>query len=324
MTAATCVIYNPTAGRGKAERLLNRLRAECRPDLDLRPSREPGHAVELARRAADEGYAKVVAAGGDGTVHEVANGLLRAGRRDVVLSVWPIGSANDFAYSLGMDVWWARREEQLPTAVMTIDVGHVQAPGRECYLVGCLGAGFNGMVTVESRRTRWLAGLPLYAWAFLKSLVRHYATPLMTVTCDDRSVTTPTLAVSVLNAQREGNFPLRPDADLTDGQLDYLHATRLTRADLLRFLPAMATGRLPPRHPLVRLGRTRRVAIRSQTALCIHADGEFVCRPEDGIHEVCVEVVPQRLPVEIYPPRLYGGRKIGATPPGVAPKTPFS
>ena len=309
MNAPTCVIYNPAAGRGRAEKLLAELRASAGTDVELRPSREPGHAVELARAAAGEGFAKVVAAGGDGTVHEVANGVLRSGRRDVVFAVWPIGSANDYAYSLGMSVWWQKRAERPPTETLDVDVGRVTAPGRERFMVGNFGVGFNGMVTIEAHKTRWLAGLPLYGWAFLKAMVKHFATPRMAVRFDDREVVTPTLALSVLNGQREGNFPLRPAASLTDGLFDYMHATRLTRGHLLRYLPAMVSGRLPENHPLLHLGRARRVAVRSEAPLCVHADGEFVCVPADDVREVAVEVVPRRLKVEVYTPALYGGRK---------------
>jgi len=304
--AATCVIYNPAAGRGRAEAMLRELTATLGADAELRPSREPGHAVELGRQAAEEGFAKVVAAGGDGTVHEVANGVLQSGKHDVVFAVWPVGSANDFAYSLGMTAWWKRRAERLPTESLEIDVGRVTAAGREVFLVGNAGVGYNGMVTVEARKTLWLKGMPLYGWAFLKAMVKHFATPTMTIHFDDHEVTTPTLALSILNAQREGNFPIRPAARLDDGLFDYMHATRLSRGHLLRFLPGMATGNLPENHPLVRLGRARRIRVRSEDPLCVHADGEFVCVPENGIKEVTVELVPRRLRVEVYPPALYG------------------
>jgi diacylglycerol kinase family enzyme len=208
-----------------------------------------------------------------------------------------------------MDTWWARRAERLPTETLDIDVGRVTAGGRETYFVGCLGVGFNGMVTVEARKTRWLKGLPLYAWAFLKAIVRHFDTPTLTVRFDGREVTTPTLALSVLNAQREGNFPLRPAADLTDGLFDFMHATRLTRGHLLRYLPAMATGRLPEGHRRIRLGRAARVEVEGATDLCAHADGEFVCAPGDGVRELVAEVVPRRLRAEVYPPALMRRRK---------------
>jgi diacylglycerol kinase (ATP) len=101
MNAPTCVIYNPAAGRGRAEQWLREVRQSLK-DTELRPTVRAGHAIELARNAAEQGFARIVAAGGDGTVHEVANGILQSDRRDAILSTWPIGSANDYAYALGM------------------------------------------------------------------------------------------------------------------------------------------------------------------------------------------------------------------------------
>jgi diacylglycerol kinase (ATP) len=307
MAADTCVIYNPAAGRGRAERALRDL-PPALARVDLRPTAHPGHAVALARAACEEGFAKVVAAGGDGTAHEVANGILQSGRADAVFGVWPVGSANDLAYTLGTDVWWARRAENPTTAVVPIDVGRVSVAGRERYFVNCCGVGFNGMVTVEAMKTKWLRGLPLYAWAFLKALVKHFGTPLMSVAFDGAEVTVPTLSLSVFNAQREGNFPLRPNARLDDGLFDYLHATRLTRLHLLRFLPAMARGALPENNPRLQLGRAARFAVRADVPLCVHADGELVCVPADGAREVVVELEPRRLLVEVFPPARYGAR----------------
>src|SRR5437016_10927613 len=97
---AECVIFNPAAGRGRARQLVERLRRLNRSAIDVRPTRGPGQAAEVAHRAVEDGHSSVIAAGGDGTAHEVANGLIRAGRPEVVFGVWPIGSANDYAYSL--------------------------------------------------------------------------------------------------------------------------------------------------------------------------------------------------------------------------------
>lgn len=306
MPAATCVIYNPAAGRGKAEKLLREVKESLGVEVELRPTDRPGHAVELARAAAEEGFSKVVAAGGDGTVHEVANGVLQSGRRDVVFSTWPIGSANDYAYTLGMQAWWERRGQRLPTETIEVDIGRVAGEGREAFYVNALGVGFNGMVTIEAGKIRWLRGMPLYALAFLKAVVEHFATPRMTVRFDDREYDGPSLALTVNLAQREGGFPITPDASLTDGLFDYMHATRLRRWHLVRYLPAMARGTLPDNHPLIHLGRARRIAVHSEAPLCVHADGELFCVPADGVREVEVEVIPARLRVEVFPPAIYG------------------
>ena len=308
MSRTACVIYNPAAGRGRAEKLLKELPPDLMKDVDLRPSESESHSIELAREAAEQGYARIIAAGGDGTVHEVANGILQSGRRDAIFSVWPVGSANDYAYSLGMDAWWKKRTENPPLETMEVDVVRVTTPVRESFAIGCAGIGFNGMVTIEARKCRWLAGMPLYAWAFLKAMVKHFDRPSMRIRFDEREVVTPTLALSVLNGQREGNFPICPKASLTDGLFDYMHATRMSRWRLVRFLPAMATGTLPEDHRLVKIGRARRIEVQCEAPLCVHADGEFVCVPADGVHEVCAEIVPKRLRVEFYRPSLYGGR----------------
>src|SRR5262245_23957480 len=100
-----CVIYNPAAGRGRTLKAVERLRREHH-GVEFRPTDRAGHGEEVAIAAVREGFRTVVAAGGDGTVHEVANGVLRAGDPDVVFSAWPVGSANDYAFVLGMCDWW--------------------------------------------------------------------------------------------------------------------------------------------------------------------------------------------------------------------------
>jgi diacylglycerol kinase family enzyme len=291
---ATCVIYNPAAGRGRAEAVLKELRPTLGSDVELCPTSHPGQAVDLARDAAARGFMKIIAAGGDGTV------------RDVVFSVWPMGSANDYAFTLGMAEWWKRRGESLPTEVLDVDVGRVTGGGRASYFVDALGVGFNGMVTIEARKIRWLRGMPLYALAFLKAMAKHFTKPRMRLQFDEREVETPTLALSVLLGQREGGFPLRPAARLTDGLFDYMHATRLSRGHLIRYLPAMMTGHLPEKHPLLKLGTASRIEVSSEVPLCVHTDGEFFCLPEDCIEHIEVEVIPARLRVEVFREGLYG------------------
>jgi diacylglycerol kinase family enzyme len=291
-----CVIYNPASGRGRAVQRLEQLRRAWHDRAVFWPTAAPGQAEELALQAAREGFATVAAAGGDGTVHEVSNGILRAARPEVVLAVLPVGSANDYAHSLdlGRD-WW--QSAQAALAPCAVDVGVVRAGQRSRFFVNGLGLGFNGRVTLEAQRIRWLQGVALYGLALVRSLCFHFVTPHLDLHIDDRDRSCPTLALSLAIGRREGNFVVAPQALLDDGQFDFVHAGPLTRWDALRLLPRLFAGRLPPRHPRLWLGRCRQVRARAATALVVHLDGEMFCVPADAAHEIEVELLPGALRV---------------------------
>ena len=96
-SSSICVIFNPAAGRRRARQRLEAISTGWLSNAELWPTERRGHAEELARRAAASGFGIVAAAGGDGTVHEVANGVLKAGRPEVCFAVIPLGSADDYA-----------------------------------------------------------------------------------------------------------------------------------------------------------------------------------------------------------------------------------
>jgi YegS/Rv2252/BmrU family lipid kinase len=293
---AELVIVNPVAGRGRARRLVARLQRRLGPAVTVWPTDKSGQAGELAERAVAEGFATVIAAGGDGTVHEVANGLMRAGNANAVLGVWPIGSANDYAYALGVHGDWPlhRKEELAPRPV---DVGRVSGGGRTSYFVNGFGLGFNAAVTAESRHIHGLRGMALYGLAFLKAVVRHFRSPRLHITIDGKEQDLPTLAFSISIGKREGGFRVTPNAVLDDGEFDFVHAGPLSRWQALTMLPRIATGTLPADNPLIRLGRCRSVAIRGDEPLAIHTDGELFCQSADGIREVTVDLLPNALNV---------------------------
>lgn len=294
--AELCVIFNPKAGRQRAAKRLAGLRRSWGAHAEFRPTRCAGDAETLAEHAAREGFRTVAAAGGDGTVHEVANGLLRADRSDVNFAVVPIGSANDYAHSLEAEANGAP-----PGTVRAVDVGAVSEPtGRQRYFVCCLGLGLNGAVTLESRQIRRLQGIALYGLATLRALWYRYATPRMTLRLDDQPERTmPTLLLSVMLARREGGFTMAPHARLDDGLFDYIHAGALSRFEVLRLLPRLALGSPPTAYPKLHQGQCRRLALRSEAPLTVHIDGEFFARPEDNVRELDIRILPGRLRVQM-------------------------
>jgi diacylglycerol kinase family enzyme len=290
-----CVIYNPTAGRRRARARLDRARRALAGRAAFWPTTAAGHAEELATQAASAGFAIVAAAGGDGTVHEVVNGLLRAATPETALAILPVGSANDYAFSLGLNAdsqFWCD-----PTiGPRLVDIGVVRSGARRRWFCNGLGLGFNGAVTLESRKIKWLQGLALYGLALLTALIRRYRFIHMTIGMDaEPERTTPTLALTLALGCREGNFVVAPDALLDDGLFNYIHVGQLSRWGFLCLAPGLFAGHLPKDHPLLRMGRCRSVRLHAQEPLLVHTDGEFFCRHEDGLRELEVEVLPGAL-----------------------------
>lgn len=290
------VILNPAAGRGAA------LRARREVELALRgagvefrvaETRAPGDAVELAARAAEEGWPAVVAAGGDGTVHEVANGLLRAAGAGptLPLGIVPVGTGNDFAKLVGAP----RAPEEavrclLSAAPRPVDAGRV----GERFFVNGVGIGLDARVAIEARRVRRLRGTAVYLWA-LGRVLRSFRPPRMRVELDgvevaDRPLTLLTVANGGCHG---GGFWICPAARVDDGELDVCLAEEMALAEVLGFLPRVMRG-THGGHRKVALRRARTVRVSSPDPLPVHVDGEILA---EAAHDLEVEVLPGRLTV---------------------------
>ena len=290
------VIYNPSAGRGRALARLQEQLTQLTSKIVLKPTDRSGHAETLAFEAANAGCHIIGAAGGDGTVHEVANGILSSGKPDCALAVLPVGSANDYAYSLGLvSNWWC--DESRAAVFRQVDVGLIETnTGAKRYFVNGAGIGLNGAVTLEARSIRGLQGVLLYSTAMLRALWKRYRYPDVITDLDGvRRERTPTLAFSAAIGKREGNFLLAPDAQVDDGLFDYLHAGPIKWWEVLRYLPAMIRGRLPDNHPALWRGRCREIRVQAEEDLIIHLDGEMFAVPGDGVRDVHITMLPGRL-----------------------------
>lgn len=289
------LIFNPAADRGGASRNWRGVRAEldgAGVRYDVLETTAPGHAIELARQAAGQGGA-VVAAGGDGTVQEVANGLLEAanGSPTVPMGIIPIGSGNDFAKLVGVPQRSVAAAKHLVTArPRLVDVGRV---GSRFFTNG-VGIGFDGHVAVEARKVRRLRGIAIYGWALLKVL-RDHRTPVMQLTLDGHQMPArPLTLITVGNgACHGGGFWICPDAEIDDGVFDICVADALTRTQLLRLIPRVMRGTHAGR-PGIEFHQARRVRVTSTEPLPVHADGEIVA---EAAHDIEIELLPKRLTV---------------------------
>jgi len=294
------VILNPAAGRGYGARIEPELRQLLDTeglDFDLVHTEGPWHAAELAERAVGDGFGTVVAAGGDGTTHEVVNGLMAASPEGVTgtLGVIPVGSGSDFANTVGVppDLPGAcRRLAHGQTRV--VDVGRVTVPDQPPrYFDNTVNVGFGGIVTLEALKVKRLRGMALYLPVVLKTIFLAQ-NPRVTIEYDGQELVLPAVMICVANGPREGGgFFCTPDAQPDDGLLDLCIVREISRVAMLGLVPHFMKGTHVDREP-VTMCRAQRVTISSPDDLVAHVDGEILCT---NAHRIEFELLPGRLRV---------------------------
>ena len=287
------VILNPVAGRGRVRREWPRMAEALRAagvGFDLVETKAPGEAVDIAQRAALE-YDAVIAAGGDGTVHEVVNGLLRAGGR-AALGVLPLGSGDDFVKMLPAREAVARI---VVPEVRALDAGRIRAGDAERFFANGMDIGFGAHASRNVRNVPALfTGLGAYLGALALTLVRYPKLEVRLQLDGGAPVAQTTAMTAVMNGRAfGGSFHVCPEARVDDGELDLLIADGVGRWEILGLVPRIMRG-THVGHPRLRLARARRVLIESEAPLLVEADGEIVF--EDA-RRLAVEILPRALRV---------------------------
>ncbi len=295
------IILNPASDQGRAihEQEKIELLAIAHSEADVVLTERRGHATELAREAVLAGYDLVVAAGGDGTVHEVVNGLMHDGKAGAMLGVIPIGSGNDFAFPLNIPLNVTAAVEHLFTGTPhTIDVARIEDEnGRFAYFDNNFGVGMDAVVVIKKEDMVNVRGFRLYAWSALHSLIFYRDRPNVIIQFDDEIVQHPLTLMAVGTGPRGGGgFFLTPDAKQDDGCIDsatLLPSSRLTLVSLL----AKATKGNHVHAKQVTMRKSKRIILQSDRPLPIHIDGEIFALPDDNIRRVTLTVLPAALKV---------------------------
>jgi len=300
----TKFIVNPNADSGRAWRAI----ADIRPlveefgGADWSGTVYPTHATELARQAAEAGCSLVIAAGGDGTVHEVINGLMQVPPQvRPRLGIVPLGSGNDFATSIGIIGSPAETLKKLyigqPKVIDlgVFDTGH----GKREYFDNTFGLGFDATVTIRTHRLTQIRGFMMYLVAVLQTIALNHDAPMMHFTTDLESWNEETIMMVVCNGPREGGgFLVAPGSDSSDGILNYACVSHVSRLMMLRLVPEVMKG-THGRFKQVRLGQLHRMQLQAERPVTIHADGEVISGFGTDVRNVTVEVVPSALEVMI-------------------------
>jgi YegS/Rv2252/BmrU family lipid kinase len=280
------VIYNPTAGgrrRRRFEAVLAGLADRGCP-MDVRPTTGPGDAAAFARQADPAAHDLVVAAGGDGTINEVINGLValggaeRGGASWPPLAVLPLGTANVLAAELGLDLVPAHIARTIAEGpVQPVCLGRARtAEGAERVFSLMAGAGFDARVVAGiDLRVKRLIGKGAYLLEGLHQMTRQKPPPLA-VTVDGRSYEAASVVVSKARFYG-GRYVLAPDASLDD---PLLHVCLFRHGDvlhILRYALALQRGALLEQEGFS-IVAGRDVRIEGDPGAPLQADGDIIAR----------------------------------------------
>ena len=296
-------LVNPASANGSTGRRwpeLARRAAALGLQGETLVSERPGHLAELAAEAAAAGATAIVVVGGDGTVHEVVDGLARAGASDrVELGLIPFGTGRDFARSLRIP---RRLDDALEVVrggrVRTVDIGRATYASDNgevvAHFANFAGAGISGAIADRANRTtKAFGGRLSFIWATLAVFTRWQPTE-MTVEIDGERRQVLLLEALAMNGDyTAGGMWVAPEASLEDGTFDVVLIGDFSKAEFTTTFPKIYRG-THVSHAKVEIVRARELRVDAPSPLPIVLDGE-----QPGTTPVRFEVVPGALRVRV-------------------------
>lgn len=300
------VILNPYAGRWKALQRRGDVEAALKThdiDYDFITTEYPEHGVELAAQSARQGFDPIIAAGGDGSISEVVNGIMQASQNGklapVSVGIVPLGSANDFSDNLGIP-------GDIESAIQvihagkrrTIDLGIVKinAEGKERFFDNNAAIGLEPYVTVIQERISRIRGVLRYLMATLLAI---WDNPqwVMRLEWEGGSYHGPISLVTVGNLPRTGGlFFMTPHADANDHLLTFVYGFMPTRGQILKILPRTMKPGVGSyiEHPSIHEIQTPWLTVNSEQPTPAHADGVVLSKSAQAFE---YSVLPEALSI---------------------------
>ncbi len=242
------LFINPTAGRGRAGRrmpTIEKLLNEGGVDVEICPSKTLGDVEQQVQSAIERGATRIIIAGGDGSVHEAVNGIIKA-NGNAAFGLIPTGTGNDFAKAAGIPLDWQAATRLLAdriaskSLVRRIDAGRM----NDRFFANGAGVGFDAKVSRIARDLSWPIGDLVYLVAVFKAMADGIITPDMKITADGFDWDGPLTLANVSNGPWVGGmFRIAPMADNADGSLDLVIAAPVSGFQILGLLPKLISGR---------------------------------------------------------------------------------
>ena len=254
------------------------------------------HAIKLAQQATEAGCDFLIAVGGDGTLHEVINGVIRSdippGKRPVV-GLLPYGSANDFARTAGVNKSIEELIELIQTnSIQKIDLGKIELTrsGEIHYFINIAGVGLGPEVVRKMEQSTSILGPEYhYFWNIIKGFL-SYKKKLLSCSSKSWGWKGRLLQMAIANGRYFGSaICIAPDARLNDGQFQLCIFGNLSIWDYLKNLGRLKKG-IKITHPQVNYHQVGEILLESEEPCGIEADGEYV-----GLTPASISVLPETL-----------------------------
>jgi YegS/Rv2252/BmrU family lipid kinase len=304
MTKKYKIILNPTSGNGNGLKALPQIEELLKKQslsYELVQTERPGHGIEITHQAVMDGCELIVAAGGDGTVNEVINGLMQCKQEGLpipALGVLSVGRGNDFAGSMGIPTDLEVGIRALAGGERrTIDIGRVTGgiypQGR--YFGNCVGVGFDAITTIEVHKLPRWGGFLAFLVAVLKTVFLYNKAPIATTVYDEHTLTQRSLLISIMNGRRlGGGFYMAPASEPDDGLFDLCIAEQMSPFQVIKMIPHFTRGDQATQ-PAIKTGQAAHITITAVDGpLPAQTDGEIIC--VDG-SRLEIEVLPRQLEI---------------------------
>lgn len=299
-TPRTAAVINPRAANGRAAASWPRI-VEQIGLVEALFTRHPHHAATLASQLLDEGFDRILAVGGDGTISETMNGFFREGRPinpEAELGILPMGTGGDFQRTLGVPDLDTAVRVILGGKTRRIDVAQISYQSHagipeSRYFVNLTSFGMGGEVAVRAKNAlSGLSGKLAFMYATVEVFFRYQA-KMVELSLDGGPASTHRILNVALGNGRYhgGGMHVCPRAQLDDGVLDVTIIEALGMFTLAKDLPVLYSENIY-KHPKVHHARASRIRARSSAKVAIEVDGEAV-----GTLPIEVRVVPRALKV---------------------------
>jgi len=279
-------IVNPNAGNGKGEKDRDRISEILNRNnirFEMRSTGRKGQATEFTRDLIAGGYRKIISIGGDGTLHEVINGIFtqdHCAPRDITLGIIPVGTGNDWGRMFGIPLVYEgavqviREGKQMLHDIGVIDYFNGEEKTKT-YFINIAGLGFEAVVVKKTNRQKdkGMSNKAIYFYNLLSSLISYRNTPVK-ITIDGRTSTAKVFSINVGNGRYcGGGMRQTPDAIPDDGLFDITVIKEMGRIEIIKSLQLLYDGTIMS-HPKVDGYRSTNLKVTSESPLYIEADGE--------------------------------------------------